>query len=881
MGLIIAAALAAPRQALMAAGPAPVNLGTTSQFTILAGTTITTTGGGLITGDVGLYPGPGSAQLVPPPQVVGTIYERDATGTAGANVVINAVLLNTAANDLGVAMTDAAGRTPVPTGPNLNPVNGVTGNLAGLNLAPGLYKITTTATIQGTAGSVLPGSVLTLTGGPSDVWIFQCGQDLEVHNDIVLAGGAQAGNVFWQVATDANVFTGVTANGTILAGTSITLYSTSVLNGRALADAQVAFDGASGSLPTPVNPTQGSLEVILTPTNAVTAGALWEVDGGTNEQSGVTLTNLSPGTHVVSFTNIPGWITPSNQTVTIVSGQIATNFGLYTLIGVPPSGGLNVTLQPSNAVVAGAKWRVDGGSNQSSGVTVIGLSPGSHIVSFTTIAGWITPADQTVTITNAEVTDVTGLYALDGTAPSGGLLVTLLPDGAVSGGALWQLDGGSNQTSGLTMNNMAVGSYVVSFTPLFGWITPPNQIVMITNGTITDATGLYSATNAFIAARGVYNGLFSTTNGVTEETAGMLKNLTVGATGIYSGTILINGASYGIRGTFDAEGEASNSIARGASEGGPLTVVMALSIDQPLSQVAGPVSGTLHGAPWVANLIADLATNVVSAAEYTMLLPPDTNNAPPTLSPGGDGYFLITNYIGTVKDPASARVRITGALADGTVFNQSVPVSADGYVPMYASLYGNKGLLLGWINLDLTNTTGVSLTWIHPERASGLYKSGFTNYLSANEIPLSLWADPMAGINSLTNLSMREIINDPIALASYVLTISPSLAFSDVAESPVVSGSINPKTGFFKVVISVKGSAVSGTEGSEGSVMKGNEGILAAGNAGSPLTSFDGTPLAGSDKIVFTSYGAILQNATNGGGYFLTRTNAQASQLNP
>ena len=73
---------------------------------------------------------------------------------------------------------------------------------------------------------------------------------------------------------------------------------------------------------------------------------------------------------------------------------------------------------------------------------------------------------------------------------------------------------------------------------------------------------------------------------------------------------------------------------------------------------------------------------------------------------------MITNHAGAAN--------ITGALADGAAFNQTVPVSQDGYVPIYANLYSGKGLLLGWINLDLTNTADVGLTWIHPGTRFGI-----------------------------------------------------------------------------------------------------------------------------------------------------------------
>ena len=226
---------------LLAAGPAPVNLGSTSNFTILAGAAITTTGGGIIHGDVGAYPIAGSGIGIPPEQVNGIIYARDETGTQAPNVVIDPDLLLAAKGDLTIAYNDAAGRTPVPSGDFLNPQGG---NLGGLTLVPGLYKITTTAYITG--------ADLTLAGGPNDVWIFQCGQDLQVGSGIkvILAGGAQAQNIFWQVTTEAVLDTSSDFKGTIMADQSVVMKTSSTMEGRALAfEAEVTFNGTGGSLP--------------------------------------------------------------------------------------------------------------------------------------------------------------------------------------------------------------------------------------------------------------------------------------------------------------------------------------------------------------------------------------------------------------------------------------------------------------------------------------------------------------------------------------------------------------------------------------------------------------------------------------------------------
>lgn len=229
---------------VLADGPAPIDLGSAAHFTILAGAAITTTGGGMINGDIGASPISGTAIHLTQAQVAGHIYAVDAAGPSGS--IIDAALLLTAKGDLTTAYNAAAGRTPVPSGPFLNPG---AGNIGGLNLVPGLYKFTST--------TLITGSNLTLTGGADDVWIFQCAADLQLGSgiQILLAGGAQARNIFWQVGTSAVIGTFASFQGTIMADQTITMGTSSTMNGRALAfTAGVTFNGNSGVLPTPQNP---------------------------------------------------------------------------------------------------------------------------------------------------------------------------------------------------------------------------------------------------------------------------------------------------------------------------------------------------------------------------------------------------------------------------------------------------------------------------------------------------------------------------------------------------------------------------------------------------------------------------------------------------
>ncbi len=223
-GTLIIAALTMSTMTLAQTQP-KVNLGSTTNFVVLAGSLISNVPASAITGDIGLSPAAGSGITgFGAAEITGKMYTVDATGPAGATIA--AALLTTAKGDLTVAYNDAAGRVPVPTGTFLNPG---TGNIGGLTLVPGLYKFTSAAAITG--------SDVTLTGTATDVWIFQIAAALNVGTGIkvILAGGAKAGNIFWQVGTSATLGTTSVFKGTILAAQSISLGTGASLEGRALA----------------------------------------------------------------------------------------------------------------------------------------------------------------------------------------------------------------------------------------------------------------------------------------------------------------------------------------------------------------------------------------------------------------------------------------------------------------------------------------------------------------------------------------------------------------------------------------------------------------------------------------------------------------------
>ena len=209
--------------------PPPVGapaLGSAAGFVILAGSTVTSTGLTTLTGDLGVSPGTAVTGF-PPGILNGTKY-------AGVPTSAQAIA------DLTIAYNDAAGR-------NVAPVI-IAGNLGGLTLAPGLYKSTSSLAIS--SGDL----TLDAQGNPNAVFIFQMASTLTTTpgRAVILAGGAKASNIFWQVGSSATLGTTCVFKGTIMADQSITLNTGATLDGRALARiGAVSLDGNAAVLPTP------------------------------------------------------------------------------------------------------------------------------------------------------------------------------------------------------------------------------------------------------------------------------------------------------------------------------------------------------------------------------------------------------------------------------------------------------------------------------------------------------------------------------------------------------------------------------------------------------------------------------------------------------
>lgn len=201
---------AAPEQTM-------IDLGFALQYAAGATSTITNTGGTVITGKIFLTPGT-SITGFPPGTVSGGMNISDSFAAQAKAAVL-------------AAYNDAISRT-------LNQ-QVMAADIGSSTLTQGLYVAATSSAITGTV-------TLNAAGNPNAVWIFRTGSTLTANNGSIvsLINGAQASRVFWIVGSSATIGTTAVFNGSVMAVASNTVNTGASVVGRFFSGASAAGAGA-------------------------------------------------------------------------------------------------------------------------------------------------------------------------------------------------------------------------------------------------------------------------------------------------------------------------------------------------------------------------------------------------------------------------------------------------------------------------------------------------------------------------------------------------------------------------------------------------------------------------------------------------------------
>jgi uncharacterized repeat protein (TIGR03803 family) len=387
-------------------------------------------------------------------------------------------------------------------------------------------------------------------------------------------------------------------------------------------------------------------------------------------------------------------------------------------------------------------------------------------------------------------------------SPAPGMLVTN-PALTISGTASdnvplaavnYQLDGSSPESANTT-DIWATWSANVTLAPGVNtiWVYCTDSQGAVSPTATVQVT--YTPLSPFVPHVATYNGLFYDTNGVALESSGAFT-LSTTSKGTFSGSLQFAGGRYTMKGTFDTNGSAQILIGRGSLP----PVTLSLQVDR--VPASGQLYGWISSDGWTADLAGDQAffdgrENIATqAGPYTAVVAGDPANA---TVPIGAGY-------GTVTVGKTGHLRLAAVLADGTKLSQGATLSRSGHWPLFAPLYGGRGLLLSWVTFTNAGggTAGASsfleelygeLVWIKPHTKAKYYANGFdleATLVGSRYIPPPDGGNVLAFTNGLISLIGGNLV--PNITNSIALLAGGKASVQGLNDLRV---SFRPSTGFF------------------------------------------------------------------------------------
>ncbi len=291
--------------------------------------------------------------------------------------------------------------------------------------------------------------------------------------------------------------------------------------------------------------------------------------------------------------------------------------------------------------------------------------------------------------------------------------------------------------------------------------------------------------------------------------------VTVQTSGAFTSALKLDGTSYPVAGVFDVTGTARFGPSRAAVFTIARQSLPGLSVTMNLNLGTGIISGvvsafdgstvtasstiTAERCPFsIANLVPPSLLAASNAdALYTTIMTPTTNAGLTTAQfPQGAGYA-------SVKLTKTGTITVSGVLADGTPLTSATTLSGAQHWRLFASLYGNKGLVAGNAAFAAGNYdfTALGTLWLRPEMDSQYYPGGWPGGIAIN-VGGAKYTVP-AGASVLPGLDTQgdaEVVFSQAGLAS-PLSDTFTLSSADIAHNtgndPSYKVTINRQTGVF------------------------------------------------------------------------------------
>lgn len=214
------------------------------------------------------------------------------------------------------------------------------------------------------------------------------------------------------------------------------------------------------------------------------SGAQWTHNGGSTWTNFGSSVSVTPGTYTISYKAVSGYTAPSSTSATVTAGNTTTiTAGAYTANASTGT----LLVKTSGNLPSGAAWSIDGGTtwNSTFGSPGVTVPVGETLtITFKQVAGYVTPASKSVTITSTNEETVW----LESNAYAALVLYVNYPmdnsGNRAPSGAQWSIDGGSTwHDFRVDVSPVPAGTYTITYKSVTGYSTPVNESVTITGST--------------------------------------------------------------------------------------------------------------------------------------------------------------------------------------------------------------------------------------------------------------------------------------------------------------------------------------------------------------------------------------------------------------